>query len=157
MTRLLAALAFGLALAQPTLAETKPLVAGSMADIRAAHSGKPNVIALWSTDCPPCHAELAMLGAWRRTHPDARLVLISTDVNETTATAETLLRQYGLDAVESWIFADPFVERLRHEIDPTWRGELPRTYLSDGRESLAISGKLERPRLDAWWRSVAGD
>lgn len=154
MTRLLAGFALSMVLVYPALADTRPFVAGSMAAIRAEHSGKPHVIALWSMDCPPCHEELAMLGAWRRAHPDARLVLISTDAGETGTAADALLRQYGLDATERWTFAEDFVERLRHEIDPAWRGELPRSYLNDGRVSLAVSGRLDRARLDAWWRTI---
>lgn len=152
MKRRLAIVAFGMMLAVAAHAESRPFVAGSMAAIREAHADRPYVMALWSMDCPPCHDELAMLGAWRRAHPAARLVLISTDTEQSP---DALLRKYGLDTVESWVFADEFAERLRYEIDPAWRGELPRSYLIDGRDSLAVSGRLERARLDTWWRTRA--
>jgi thiol-disulfide isomerase/thioredoxin len=156
MTRLLAVLVLGAALATPSLADSSAFVTGSMAAIRAAHSGKPHVIALWSIDCPPCHEELAMLGAWQRENPTARVVLISTDTGSAAA-ADAALRKHGLGSVENWVFADNFVERLRHEIDPTWHGELPRSYLHDGITALVVSGRLERARLDAWWRATAQD
>jgi hypothetical protein len=35
----------------------------------------------------------------------------------------------GIAAAENWTFNDDFVERLRYEIDPRWRGEIPRTLL----------------------------
>lgn len=154
MTRLLAVLVLGAALAAPALADSRPFVTGSMAGIHAAHSGKPHVIALWSIDCPPCHEELAMLGAWQRENPTARVVLISTDTGSAAA-ADAALRKHELDSVENWVFADDFAERLRHEIDPAWHGELPRSYLHNGKTTLVVSGRLERARLDAWWRATA--
>jgi hypothetical protein len=46
------------------------------------------------------------------------------------------------------------IERLRHEIDKRWYGELPRTYLR-GREGRleAVSGVLGEERLAQWLRA----
>lgn len=155
MTRALVAITLCLAFAATAHAEPRPFVSGSIAQIRAAHASAPYVMALWSLDCPPCHEELATLGAWLRAHSDARLVLISTDTVHTAEQTDAVLRKHGLGSVESWAFADGFVEHLRHEIDPAWHGELPRSYLVDGRGTQAVSGRLDRSRLDAWWRSSA--
>jgi hypothetical protein len=40
-----------------------------------------------------------------------------------------MLANAGLLSAENWAFADSFVQRLRHEIDPGWQGELPVTFL----------------------------
>jgi hypothetical protein len=37
-----------------------------------------------------------------------------------------MLAKPGPAAAENWIFRDDFVERLRFEIDPRWREEIPR-------------------------------
>jgi hypothetical protein len=64
------------------------------------------------------------------------------------------LRRDGLDARESWVFADELPERLRHEIDRRWRGELPRTVLR-GRDgtSRTVAGRIEPKQLDDWLRN----
>ena len=57
--------------------------------------------------------------------------------NEPRAVA-TMLDDAGLGGVENWTFGDSFVERLRYEVDPRWRGEIPRTILigRDGATSV---------------------
>lgn len=40
-----------------------------------------------------------------------------------------LLHRLGFAGGESWAFADPFTERLRFEVGPKWRCEMPRTIL----------------------------
>jgi thiol-disulfide isomerase/thioredoxin len=131
-------------------AELKPFVAGSMAQIQAERSGKPHVVSLWSLTCPPCHEELALLGEFRRAHPKLQLVLIATDSPQDAPALREVLRRHGLETADNWVFADAFVERLRHEIDPAWYGELPRSYLSDGKTTRTVSGKLNRKQLEAW-------
>jgi thiol-disulfide isomerase/thioredoxin len=128
----------------------RPFVPGSMAQIRTAHTDTPFLVALWSLDCPPCHEELATLGRFARTHRSIAVVLISTDTPEDTPALLAVLQRHGLDDAENWVFADGFVERLRHEIDPAWRGELPRSYLNDGGGTRALSGRLDRAQLDSW-------
>jgi thiol-disulfide isomerase/thioredoxin len=130
--------------------ELKPFGAGSMAQIRAEQTGKPHLIALWSLTCPPCHEELTLLGKFRRTYPELRLVLIATDAPQDTPALNEILHRHGLEHADNWVFADEFVERLRYEIDPAWHGELPRSYLSDGKTVDAVSGKLSREQLERW-------
>lgn len=135
--------------------EIRPFVADSMAQIRAAHAGRPHLVALWSLDCPPCHEELAMLGRFARIHPDLRLVLISTDSPAEMPAILAALQRHGLEDRESWVFAGEFIERLRHEVDPAWRGELPRSYLNDSGETRAVSGRLDRAQLESWRRALS--
>jgi hypothetical protein len=62
-----------------------------------------------------------------------------------------MLDKAGLRAVENWAFADRFEERLRFEVDPDWRGELPRTVLMarDGAVT-AFSGAADPTTLRRW-------
>lgn len=150
--RRVAAAALVLLLALPAAAaELRPFEADSRAAIAAVRAGRPHVVAVWSVHCLPCVAELPM---WRRmveTH-GLDLVLIATDpLEDEAARIAWLLRRHGLDSVEIWAFADPFVERLRHAIDPAWRGELPRSYFvaADG-TTETISGAVDAAKLRAW-------
>lgn len=132
-------------------AELRPFVSGSLQQIVAAHHGTPFILGLWSRSCSHCREELTMLGQLVADHPQATVVLISTDsIGESAAVAATL-QGYGLGAVESWVFADPYLERLQYEIDNRWYGELPRTYLYAGNGTRSgHSGRLERSWLQGW-------
>lgn len=53
--------------------------------------------------------------------------------------------------VESWIFTDPFSERLAYEVDPQWGGELPFTLLIAGDGSVkSITGAVDFLKLRDW-------
>jgi hypothetical protein len=62
-----------------------------------------------------------------------------------------MLAETGLAAAENWTFGDGFVERLRYEIDPQWRGEIPRTILiaRDG-TTTTIDGVANLESVRAW-------
>jgi thiol-disulfide isomerase/thioredoxin len=131
--------------------EIKLFVPGSMAQIRAAHTGTAHVVALWSLDCPPCHEELATLESFARAHRSIAVVLISTDTPADTPALLHVLQRHGLAGAENWVFADEFVERLRHEIDPDWRGELPRAYLHGANgTAITVTGRLVAGKLEDW-------
>ena len=124
---------------------------GSLRDIQSAHAGEPFLLVLWSITCGPCREEFEMLAALRAERGPFPLVLVSTDELSDLPLATEMLQRYGLAEVESWIFADPDAQRLRFEIDPSWYGEMPRSYFYDaahGREG--ISGGLKRERVEAW-------
>src|SRR6201987_3506452 len=68
-----------------------------------------------------------------------------------------MLAETGLAAAENWTFGDGFVERLRYEIDPQWRGEIPRTMLitRDG-ATTTIDGAADLDRVRAWLDAQRG-
>ena len=56
-----------------------------------------------------------------------------------------------LAGLETWAFADAYVERLRWSVDPAWRGEVPRTHLYDARHRLTLrAGGIAARELDRW-------
>jgi thiol-disulfide isomerase/thioredoxin len=131
--------------------ELRPFVAGSMQQIRAAHAGRPFVLALWSLTCSHCQEELAQLGTLQRRHPELNVVLISTDTPDDAQALTATLARHGLVRAEAWVYADTFSERLRFEIDPRWGGELPRTYFFDRAHAVtARSGALAPAELERW-------
>lgn len=135
--------------APPLAAQTlQPFQSGSYQAIVDARSGRPFVLAFWSIDCPPCYKELKMFGELLRSQP-LDLVLVSTDGPGAATQVAEVLARFGLAQAETWLFAAP-PERLRFEIDRTWYGELPRSYLFAGGQREAISGLLEPATLEAW-------
>jgi len=131
--------------------ELKPFVAGSIKEITAARQGKPFILSMWSLTCTHCREELAMLSGLVKKHPDLDLVLVATDTPEEGEAISATLGQSGLEGAQAWVFADPFAERLRFEIDPKWHGELPRTYLYDpSHKAQAFSGKPDPLLMEQW-------
>lgn len=135
-----------------TLADTtRPFELGSFEKILKQHKGKPLIVNFWSMRCPPCMAEMPVWLAALKKHPELGFVLVSTDSPENEKQIQRILDRYGLGDIDSWVFADPFIERLRYDIDKKWRGELPRTYFftKDG-ERTAHSGMVEAAALEVW-------
>ena len=137
-------------------AELQPFDANSLDAIRAAHAGKPFVLAFWSVYCEPCRAEMGLWKAVRRKYPDLPVVLVATDPPADRAAVVKFLARHSPGRVDSWVFADEFSERVRFAVDRSWRGELPRTYFFDAaHRSIARSGVPERRWIDDWFSQQA--
>jgi thiol-disulfide isomerase/thioredoxin len=131
--------------------ELRPFRAETVEAVRQAQAGKPFVLAFWSIYCEPCREEMADWRALRRRYPDLRIVLVSTDPPNERAAVTAFLARYDPGRVETWMFDDEFVERIRYAVDRTWRGELPRTYLFDAaHRAEARSGRLDRQWVEGW-------
>ncbi|MDP6652171.1 MAG: hypothetical protein QGF90_08715 [Gammaproteobacteria bacterium] len=93
-----------------------------------------------------------MMGKILQLNPDLPFVLISTDSIEPREFSEEFLEDFQLSEIESWMFADSFVERLRFSIDPNWYGELPRSYFFDANHEMdAHSGIMSQELLTEWF------
>lgn len=131
----------------------RDFIPGSYHEILTARQDKPFILVFWSLDCPPCHKELALLGQLKQKQPRLDLVLVATDANASRTELQTVLAKNHLDKTDSWVFADESAEALRYEIDNTWYGELPRSYLFNNRhQRQAISGLLSAELFHAWLR-----
>lgn len=140
--------------AQPPL---RPFVSGSAAAIVAAHGERPFILSFWSVDCAPCRTELTELARLADAHPELDIVLVATDPPGAAEAVQAVLAQHAPARAERWIFADPFGERLRFEVDPRWHGELPRSYLyAAGRVRQTVSGMLDARRLERFLEQVRG-
>lgn len=138
--------------ASASAVEPVPFTVTSLAKIKAQYAGRPFILNLWSVnECSYCIAELTLLGKLAKTQKRLPLVLVATDSPEFARAMQKTLGPLGLAGVDSWVFDDPIPERLRHAIDPSWYGELPRTYLYDARHQReTIVGVLGEQRLRAW-------
>lgn len=132
----------------------RAFVAGSYQKILASHPQRPLLITFWSLDCAHCLEELPRLGEWAKQQPHAVVVMVSTDTPDAAEAINATLHRHGLATRESWVFAEELPERLRHEIDRRWRGELPRTVLR-GRDGTlrTVAGRIELKQLDDWLRN----
>lgn len=141
----------GLSLPAQAAPPAKPFIAGSMQQIVDARKGKPFILSLWSLDCVYCPEELKLLSQLKTKYPRLDIVLIATDTPEQNAAIAATLDKHRLRHAESWVFADDFTERLRHEVDRTWHGELPRAYFYDKSGlAAAVSGQLNAGEVERW-------
>jgi thiol-disulfide isomerase/thioredoxin len=135
-----------------TEGELHPFKRGSWQEIRRAHAGQPIVVHFWGLTCGPCRVEMPQWGRLLQERPDLKLIAIDADLipNEASLVSE-MLAKTGLAGAENWIFADDFVERLRFEINPRWRGEIPMTLLiaRDGK-TTTIEGVAQPAQVRAW-------
>jgi len=141
-----------------TAVTLKEFVPGSYQAIIDSRQGEAFILLFWSLDCPPCHRELAMLGQLAKERPGMPLVLVSTDEKRLAEEVVSVLEDNALSAVESWIFSEDFIQRLRFEVDRRWYGELPRSYFFDSRHRRrATSGILDEDELRAWLNQQSND
>ncbi len=140
-------------LAQPAASvDLHPFVRGSWQALRTLHKGQATIVHFWGITCGPCLAELPEWAAFVHARPDLNLVLVDADPvpDASSAVADTITNDH-LAAVENWIFADAFEEKLRYQIDPHWHGEMPYTVLiaRDGSVSSFI-GEADFAGLRRW-------
>lgn len=153
MKKVLFALFLALASCLATAGELRPFTADSLATIKAQYAGRPFMLTLWSLTCHHCAKELRTLGKLARKEGRLPLVIVSTDTPEDARDIHAALQRFGLDNLDTWVFADAVPERLQRVIDPAWHGELPRSYLFDAaHKGEAHSGMIAETRLGNWLR-----
>ncbi|HEY2835099.1 MAG TPA: TlpA disulfide reductase family protein [Rhizomicrobium sp.] len=152
MKMLFAALALLLLPAAVQADELHSFARGSWKELTKARAGQATVVHFWGLTCGPCLEELPNWTAHLKKRPDLKLVLVdSSPFGDEPGEVKNALTRAGLAKQENWLFADSFEERLRFEIDPKWRGEMPYTLLigRDGRIEK-VTGLMDFKKLDAW-------
>jgi hypothetical protein len=138
-----------------TMAKHQAFTAASLSQIEQQYAGQPFLLVIWEVNCFPCREELALLGRLRQLHPDMNVSLLATDNISQMDEIAAILEANQLAGIDSWIFADPNIERLRYNIDPEWFGELPRNYFYDADSSrFGFSGKLTEEVLNEWLKGA---
>lgn len=124
-------------------------LAGESADLAALAAGKPMVVNLWATWCPPCRREMPVLAAAQK--QETGVVFVFVNQGEQGATAQRYLNLANFDLAN--VLLDPGT-RLGREVGS---GSLPTTlfYDADGRlvdthlgelSAASLASKLSRLR-----------
>ncbi|SFD12507.1 redoxin domain-containing protein [Pseudoalteromonas denitrificans] len=107
---------------------------------------------LWSLECPPCFKELSLISKMVSKEPNLKVTLINTDASDDLLEQiQDVLAQYQLNKLTNFYFADEQAAQSRFMIDPTWYGELPRSYFfSSGGTAVGRSGLINKNTLNKW-------
>lgn len=98
---------------------------------------------MWSIDCPPCYEELRLLAQYQKTNPQIKIIVVATDEDIYTQQVKKMLLESFPQSQNAWIFSVASAQKLRYSIDPSWYGELPRSYFFDQKHNRkAVSGLL---------------
>lgn len=132
----------------PALAEQNPVRlfgSSSYSHLLKAYKDQPFILVIWSITCSSCLKEMELLKSLHKNHPDLKIVMLATDDNSAIPEIKTLLNKHELTDTENWVFDSNDPQKLRFEIDPSWYGELPRTYFLDAsHQREGISGVLNQ-------------
>jgi thiol-disulfide isomerase/thioredoxin len=119
--------------------------------IEKKYLNQPLIISFWSIDCPYCIDDLKKLGKALSKNTNVKLITVCVDGKESAKKAERILNLAHLPEHERYQYAEVDEDKLRYSIDPTWYGELPRTYFYDTAHQVTpLSGKISNSFLDAW-------
>lgn len=123
---------------------------GSLQQILREHSATPLVLTIWSSDCSSCLRDMDVLYNIHLKHPELKIVMLSTDGPSATNEVKGILARHRLGDLDNWIFGAGDAQKLRYEIDPSWHGELPRTYFySAAHTRVGKSGALRSDEIEA--------
>lgn len=121
----------------------KSFVPGSYQQILVTSQHQPLMLVVWSITCSSCLKDMALLNQLHKSKPELKIVMLATDGLSANQQVQAILQKNELATVENWIYADDNTQGLQYEIDPTWYGELPRTYFFDqAHQRKGISGVL---------------
>ncbi|SJM96202.1 conserved exported hypothetical protein [Crenothrix polyspora] len=136
-------------------ATLKPFVPGSYQQILTETAKQPFMLVVWSITCSSCLKDMALLNSLHKSHPKLKIVMLATDGAQASAQIQATLQKNELTAVENWNYADDNSQKLQYEIDPTWYGELPRTYFFDKiHQREGISGVLTEVDYQAYFAKI---
>lgn len=123
----------------------KPFGPGSYQALLDQQQNRPLMLVLWSITCSSCMKEMGMLKTIGDRHPDLPIVLVSVDDSGDAEEVRKVLNNNQLEKMNNWLFTEANSAQLRYQIDPTWYGELPRTYFYDSaHKRIGISGVLSK-------------
>lgn len=91
---------------------------------------QPAVVMLWSSDCSHCKKNLQLLSTLIKNNKRLRVITIAAE--PATAEHAPLLDRYALPGPR-YAYGSDSPEAIAYAIDPNWAGELPRTFMFDGK------------------------
>jgi len=130
--------------------QVKPFVKGSFSAIQQQYEGQAYLVLFWGKDCAYCMKELAFLSPLLKANPAVTLVTVATDPFLDESFIRDKMAEFDLAEADNWVFANEYPEMLYFDVEKRLRGELPLTYLSNGKDIVRKSGLLKEADIAAW-------
>ncbi len=128
-----------------------PFVKGTFASIKQQYQGRPFVLIFWSESCSYCMKELAMFGKLQNKYPTVDLIVVATDPFLEGSLVDEMIERSQLNLQQTWVFAEPFPERIYADVNRRWRGELPVTHFFDrNNKETRHLGIVKQAALEEW-------
>jgi thiol-disulfide isomerase/thioredoxin len=112
------------------------------------------LIVLWSLDCPACFKELKLIQTLQDSNKDKRLNVVFINVDdsdEVELERNQVISFYKMNNFDNFYFTDAMADKSRYQIDPSWFGELPRSYFVNENGKLqGKSGLLDEALIRQW-------
>ena len=120
--------------------------------LKQQHLGKNWLIILWSLDCHACFKELALVQKMLRKDKKLAIVLINVDDNQILMQERlNVLAKYQLGALQHFYFLEGQAAAGRYMLDPSWYGELPRSYfIAQQGRFFGRSGLIAHSTIKQW-------
>lgn len=104
------------------------------------------VVALWSSDCNYCKKNLKLLSSLAKNNPKLRVITVAAEPE--SPQLWPMLKPYALSGPR-YAYGTDNPEAIAYAIDPKWGGELPRTFLFDGRGGKeTVAGVITAARVE---------
>lgn len=111
-----------------------------------ARQRQPTVVALWSLECSHCKKNLQLLGRLAKANPALRVITVAAEPGQ--AAHAPMLDRHAL-AGPRYAYGSDAPEAIAFGLDPDWAGELPRSFLFDGKGgSVKRSGVLTQTMVE---------
>lgn len=118
-------------------------LSGDTVTLDQVADGKPMVVNMWATWCPPCIREMPLLEQAQKANPDVTFVFINQ--GEHARTAERFLENSGLSLENILLDSKGDLARVTASM------ALPTTlfYNADGKQTSLHRGELQAPQLNS--------
>lgn len=144
----------GLAIVQQFSAPPSALPAWSTLNLQGDHvsfaalQGKPVVVNLWASWCPPCVREMPVLVQAQQAYPDVQFIWLNQQ--EAAATVARFASLHGIPAVQTWLDAQGFMPQH------TGQNGLPTTLFYDaaGQLQAVRNGELSAASLQHYLQQI---
>jgi len=103
--------------------------------VNPATHRQPTIVALWSSDCNYCKKNLKLLSSLAKSNKNLRVITVAAEPESDPLWP--MLKPYALGGPR-YAYGTDNPEAIAYAIDPKWGGELPRTFLFDGRGGKAV-------------------
>jgi thiol-disulfide isomerase/thioredoxin len=130
----------------------KPFNKIHLTALKQRYKGQRWLMVFWSVDCPPCFQELAMIQTLSEQVTNLAIVIVNADDSDDISHERSnVIERFKLSHLTRLYFLEGQGAKSRYIVDPSWYGELPRSYFIDAAGKFnGKSGLITKQALNDW-------